>query len=79
VIALAPRTVQAMRLSVGGRRSGPLLRNTRRRRMTPYNVSYLVTAVCRAIGVERRITPHSLRHSATTIAQRASGYGTCRT
>ena len=36
--------------------------------MTPYNVAYLVTALCRATGVHRRITPHSLRHSAITIA-----------
>lgn len=63
VIALAPRTVQAISLSVTGRRCGPLLRNTRGRRMTPYNVAYLVTTLCHAIGVDRRITPHSLRHS----------------
>lgn len=68
VIALAPRTVQAIGLSLGQRRSGPLLCNTRGRRMTSYNVAYLVTALRRQIGVERRITPHSLRHSAITIA-----------
>lgn len=44
VIALAPRTVQAIGLSVEERRSGPLLRNARGRRMTPYYVAYLVTA-----------------------------------
>jgi integrase/recombinase XerD len=68
VIALAPRTVQAIDVSVAERRSGPLLSNSRGRRMTPYNVAYLVTALCREIGVDRRITPHSLRHSAITIA-----------
>ncbi|MEX2619132.1 MAG: tyrosine-type recombinase/integrase [Egibacteraceae bacterium] len=36
--------------------------------MTAYNVAYLVTALCQAIGVDRRITPHSLRHSAITMA-----------
>jgi integrase/recombinase XerD len=68
VVALAPRTVQAIALAVGDRRSGPLLRNRHARRMTPYNVAYLVKVLCREIGVERRITPHSLRHSAITIA-----------
>ncbi|MDQ3973357.1 MAG: hypothetical protein M3276_03310, partial [Actinomycetota bacterium] len=34
----------------------------------PYNVAYLVKILCREIGVERRITPRSLRHSAITIA-----------
>ncbi len=80
VIALAPRTVQAISLSVGQRPSGPLLRNRGGRRMTPYNVAYLVTVLCRAIGVERRITPHSLRHSAITFALDAGiGCAMCRT
>jgi integrase/recombinase XerD len=68
VIALAPRSVQAVTLAVGGRRSGPLLLNRHARRMTPYNVAYLVDVLCREVGVGRRITPHSLRHSAITIA-----------
>jgi integrase len=68
VIALAPRTVQAVSLVRDERRSGALLRNQHRRRMTSYNVAYLVKALCRQIGVPRRITPHSLRHSAITLA-----------
>jgi integrase/recombinase XerD len=36
--------------------------------MTPYNVAYLVTVLWREIGADRRITPHSLRHSAITVA-----------
>lgn len=36
--------------------------------MTSYNVAYLVKALCQQIGVTRRITPHSLRHSAITLA-----------
>jgi site-specific recombinase XerD len=68
VIALAPRTVQAVSLVRDERRSGALLRNQHGRRMTSYNVAYLVKALCREIGVARRITPHSLRHSAITLA-----------
>ena len=36
--------------------------------MTSCNVAYLVTALCHQISVTRRITPHSLRHSAVTLA-----------
>ena len=43
VVALAPRTVQAINLSVAERRSGPLLRTGGGRRMTSYNVAYLVS------------------------------------
>jgi site-specific recombinase XerD len=32
------------------------------------NVQYLVKALCRDIGVDRRITPHSSRHSSITMA-----------
>ncbi len=68
VVALSPRTMQALERALDGRSSGPLLLNGHGRRMTPYNVAYLVAALCRQIGVTRRITPHSLRHSAITIA-----------
>jgi integrase/recombinase XerD len=68
VVALAPRTVQAISLAREDRRSGAPLRNQHGRRMTSYNVAYLVKALCRDIGVDRRITPHSLRHSAITLA-----------
>ena len=68
VVALAPRTVQAISLAREDRRSGPVLRNQHGRRMTSYNVVYLVKALCRDTGVDRRITPHSLRHSAITLA-----------
>ena len=60
--------MQALRVTLGDRRSGPLLLNRHGRRMTPYNVAYLVTSLCREICVARRITPHSLCHSAITIA-----------
>lgn len=71
VIALVPRTVQAISLTRDERRCGALLRNQHGRRMTSYNVAYLVTALCQQIGVTRRITPHSLRHSAITLGRDA--------
>ncbi len=67
-VALSPRTMQAIDRALDGRQAGPLLCNTYGRRMTVYNVGYLVRVLCRQIGVTKRITPHSLRHSAITIA-----------
>lgn len=68
VVALSPRTIQAIDRALDGRERGPLLLNTHDRRMTTYNVRYLVAALCRETGVVKHITPHSLRHSAITIA-----------
>jgi integrase len=80
VIALAPRTVQAIILTRDERRSGALLRNQHGRRMTSYNVAYLLKALCRDIGVARRITPHSLRHSRSHWpSMPESDCATCRT
>lgn len=68
VVALAPRTAQAPQHAVGEREAGPLLINRTRCRMTPYNVQSLVRRLCQNIGIHQRITPHSLRHSAITMA-----------
>jgi site-specific recombinase XerD len=67
VIALAPPTMQALDAAIGGRMQGPLLLNRRGRRMTAYNVQYLVAAVARDAGIGKHLTPHGLRHSAITI------------
>lgn len=68
IVALSPRTMQALDLATAGRSDGPLLLNTAGRRMTTHNVAYLVASLCREIGTAKHITPHSLRHSAITIA-----------
>jgi hypothetical protein len=44
VVALAPPTMQAIALAIYGRDRGPLLVNRVDRRMTAYNVQYLVGA-----------------------------------
>jgi integrase/recombinase XerD len=67
VVALAPPTMQAIESAVAGRCDGPLLRNAAGRRMTAYNVQYLVAALARAAGIPKRLTPHGLRHSAITV------------
>jgi integrase/recombinase XerD len=67
VVALAPPTMQAIEAAVAGRTDGPLLRNAAGRRMTAYNVQYLVAALARDAGIPKRLTPHGLRHSAITV------------
>lgn len=67
VVALAPPTMQAIEAAVAGRSDGPLLRNAAGRRMTAYNVQYLVAALARDAGIVKRLTPHGLRHSAITV------------
>lgn len=53
--------------AIAGRTDGPLLRNAAGRRMTAYNVQYLVAALARDAGIDKRLTPHGLRHSAITV------------
>jgi integrase len=67
VVALAPPTMQAVAAAIDDRATGPLLLNGRGRRMTPYNVCYLVAGLAREAGVGKPLTPHGLRHSAITI------------
>jgi integrase/recombinase XerD len=67
VVALAPPTMQAIAAAIGGRQAGPLLLNRAGRRMTTYNVQYLVAALARDARIDKHVTPHGLRHSAITI------------
>ncbi|MBA3307505.1 MAG: tyrosine-type recombinase/integrase [Chloroflexi bacterium] len=67
VVALAPPTMQAIEAAVDGRTQEPLLLNAAGRRMTAYNVQYLVAALARDAGLDKHLTPHGLRHSAITV------------
>ena len=67
VVALAPPTMQAVAVAIDGRDRGPLLVNRAGRRMTAYNVQYLVGALARDAVIPVHLTPHGLRHSAITI------------
>jgi integrase len=59
--------MQAIAAAIGGRRDGPLLLNHAARRMTTYNVQYLVAALARDARINKHVTPHGLNHSAITI------------
>ena len=47
--------------------SGPLFVDERGRRLSRYQVEWIVEACARAAGITKRISPHSLRHACTTL------------
>lgn len=66
-IPLPVPVLRALDAAAGDRRSGPLL--LRRRTGEPMNrkaAALAVTRLCKAAGISKRISPHSLRHSFVT-------------
>lgn len=53
-------------LSARGRASGPLFTNRRGGRLTPRSVRRIVRREARRSGLDRRVTPHTLRHTFAT-------------
>jgi integrase/recombinase XerC len=53
-------------LARSGRRAGALFANLRGGRLTARSVHRLVRRCARAAGIDRRVTPHTLRHSFAT-------------
>ncbi|MCQ9384403.1 tyrosine-type recombinase/integrase [Brevibacterium moorei] len=69
-LALAPRTVAAIRLHAQGRDEGPILMGLR----GPVTVDELYSrmdVVTRAAGTGRTVRPHMLRHTFVTLSQEA--------
>ena len=69
VIPLAPRTARAIDLCVGERQEGPLLLNhDGTRRLDRHAATRIVKRLARRGGIDKTISPHSLRHSFITAA-----------
>lgn len=66
-VPLPPGVLRALRMYVGDRH-GPLFLLDNGRRMTRRMVDYHVTTLAAAAGIKKRISPHSLRHTAATLA-----------
>ncbi len=71
-IPMAPRTSWAMDTMLGTRTAGPLFRKRPHgERMDQKAANRVIHRIARAAGVDKRITPHSLRHTHITLALNA--------
>lgn len=68
-IPLAPRTATSLDLYIGERTSGPIFLNADgTRRLERHAAARIVRRLAKAAGIDKRISPHSLRHSFITAA-----------
>jgi site-specific recombinase XerD len=67
-IPIAPRTGRALDLYVGDRTMGPIFLGAEGGRMDRYAADRLVKRLVKRAGINKRISPHSLRHSFITAA-----------
>lgn len=67
----SPETGDAVRQLARQRGSGPLFVSRYGNRMSRENVARVVRRHAKAVGITKRITPHSLRHSHVTLARNA--------
>ncbi len=68
-IPLAPRTATSIDLYIGERCSGPIFLNTDgTRRLDRHAAARIVRRLAKAAGIDKHISPHSLRHSFITAA-----------
>jgi integrase/recombinase XerD len=68
-IPLAPRTATSLDLYIGERNSGPIFLNAEgTRRLDRHAAARIVRRLAKAAGIDKRISPHSLRHSFITAA-----------
>lgn len=71
-VPLPWRASDALNLYLGSRTSGPLFLMPRKeKRLTPGSARLIVHRIVRAAGVQKRITPHSFRHTHITLALNA--------
>ncbi len=68
-IPLSPRTARALDLYIGERESGPIfLNHDGTSRLDRHASARIVRRLTKAAGIDKRISPHSLRHSFITAA-----------
>jgi integrase/recombinase XerD len=68
LIPLAPRTARAIDTSVGERTEGPLLQRANGSRIDRHAAGRIVRRLAKRAGIDKPISPHSLRHAAITTA-----------
>jgi integrase/recombinase XerD len=67
-IPLAPRTARSLDLAIGERLDGPIFLRTDGHRMHRHCASRIVRRVARRAGLDKNISPHTLRHAFITAA-----------
>jgi site-specific recombinase XerD len=68
-IPLAPRTGRAIDLCIGERSGGPILLNRdATARLDRHAAARIVRRLARRAGIDKRVTPHTLRHAFITAA-----------
>ncbi len=68
-IPLSPRTARALDLYIGEREPGPIFMNhDGTRRLDRHASARIVRRLAKKAGIDKRISPHSLRHSFITAA-----------
>jgi integrase/recombinase XerD len=68
LIPLAPRTSQAIDAAVAERTDGPLLARADGSHLDRHAAGRIVRRLARRAGIDKPISPHSLRHAAITAA-----------
>jgi integrase/recombinase XerD len=68
LIPLAPRTSRAIDAAVGERTDGPLLARADGSRLDRHAAGRIVRRLANRAGIDKPISPHSLRHAAITAA-----------
>ena len=69
LVPLAPRTARTVYLAVGERIEGPIFRMTgSSTRMNRHAATRVVQRLARRAGIDKKISPHSLRHAFITAA-----------
>ena len=67
-IPIAPRTSRALDLYIGERTTGPIFLGVEGGRMDRYCADRMVKRLAKQAGIDKHISPHSLRHSFITAA-----------
>ena len=67
-LAIPMNTAAVLDRYIGGRKSGPLFLGDNGERMTRRQVAYRLERLGRRAGIEKKVTPHVLRHTTATSA-----------
>ena len=68
IIPMAPRTARTVYLAIGERTEGPIFATMDGHRMNRHQATRVVRRLTKRAGIDKKITPHSLRHSFITAA-----------